>query len=163
MIRITVIFIISLSLFFCNSLCQKQSFVPYHLLPGSRLRIDGNATLGMYTCETAAVYGSGGVNAGVGKLRDASLSHEVNKGGVQVFVLVKMFDCGNPAMNADMYHALRAERDSAIQYTLTEANVIYDSLAQNGCLGLQTIGEFSIAGVTRTDTINVQVKNLRDG
>jgi hypothetical protein len=162
MLKVLSILMISISTYFCYALSQEQAFVPYHLLPGSRLWIDGTATLGSYTCETVAVYGSGGLNADIGKLQDTSLTHQAGSGGVQVFVLVKMFDCGNPAMNADMYHALRAERDSAIEYTLIHAQVMYDSIAHNGWLGLRTIGKLSIAGVTRTDTINVRVKSLRD-
>jgi hypothetical protein len=162
MIRIFAVLFISCSLIFCHSLCQEQLFIPYHLLPGSRLWIDGTATLGTYTCETVAVYGSGGLNADLDRLREASLSRQTDNGRVQVFVLVKMFDCGNPAMNVDMYHAMRAEQDSAIHYTLSETHLMYDSIAHSGVLGLRTIGKLSIAGVTRMDTIDVRVKSLRD-
>jgi hypothetical protein len=162
MIRVLTILLISFSTFSHDTLCQEQRFIPYHLLPGSRLWIDGTATLGPYTCETVAVYGSGGLNADLDRLRETSLSHQADNGGVQVFILVKMFNCGNPAMNADMYHALHAERDSAIQYTLLETHVMYDSIAHNGWLGLQTVGKLSIAGITKTDTIAVRVKSLRD-
>ena len=162
MTRVLVMLIINLFAFFSNSLCQEQLFIPYHLLPGSRLWIDGTATLGPYTCKTVAVFGNGGLNADLDRLRETSPSRLANNGRVQVAVLVKMFDCGNPAMNADMYRALHAERDSSIQYTLIETHLMYDSIAQNGWLGLKTIGALSIAGVTRMDTINVRVKILRD-
>jgi len=159
-IRAIIIFVTTLCTIHGTSLCRERQFIPYHLQPGSRLWIDGTATLGSFLCETVAVYGNGGLDAGLSGIREASLAHKADSSRVQVSVLVKMFDCGNPAMNSDMYSALRMDKNSSIQYTLTNVQVLYDSTAQNGWLGLRTIGRLSIAGFTRMDTIDAQVKSL---
>jgi hypothetical protein len=65
-------------------------------------------------------------------------------------------------MNEDMYDALKADRDSMILYELTDAKVIYDSTDINSYLGLRTIGNLTIAGITRKDTIDTDVKCLPD-
>ena len=152
--------IIMIGIFVCSARTQTKQIVPYYVQPGSRLWIEGSATLGSYTCETVAVYGTGALKSDVARLIENAAAHSAEQHQIQVFVDVKMFDCGNPAMNSDMYHALRAEEDSAIEYTLTNANVVYDSIQQTGWLGLQTIGTLMIAGVSRTDTIFVQAKSL---
>ncbi len=142
---------------------QSNAAVPYHLEAGSQLWINGTATVGMYQCGTVAVYGAGDLNPAwrAPKISGPSV------GGVQedarVEVLVKMFDCGNPSMNRDMYAALKANRDSTIDYELTAAEVVFDSTATKGVLLLRTIGNLSIAGVTRRDTIIADVKSLPEG
>jgi hypothetical protein len=158
--KIITFFIIALNVFHADTVRQEEHFIPYHLLPGSRLWIDGTSTVNTYRCETVAVYGSGDLNEGIEKFQETPSSRRADTSSARVIVYVRMFNCGNNAMNADMYHALRAETDSTIHYTLSGAQVLYDSTVQHGWLGLQTIGTLSIAGVTRSDTINVRVKSL---
>jgi len=139
---------------------QNRSSIAYHLETGSRLWINGSATLGSYECRTVAVYGIGNIDIdSINKNNSHSLTDLANN-RAQIKVLVKLFDCGNPVMNEDMYSALKADQDSIIQYTLIKTIVQHDSVVLNGSLGLRIIGYLSIAGVSKQDTIDVNIKSL---
>lgn len=162
---ITVVIILSSMLcnfFAARAFSQEQIFIPYQLQAGSRLWIDGTATLGSYRCGTVAVYGTGGLNASMAQLKELPHLPKIDSERVRILIVIRMLDCGNPAMNHDMYRSLRADQDSTIRFILTEAQIQYDSLKESGWLGLRTIGELSIAGVTRTDTVDVRVKILSE-
>jgi hypothetical protein len=148
-------------------LCLAASFAPgrdkekvaYHLERGSRIWIDGNATLGSYECKTVAVYGIGNIDSSSIKESSATIGNNSDK-KTEVSVQVRLFDCGNPMMNEDMYKALRANNDSLISYELIKATVLYDSTRGNSSIGLRTIGNLTIGGVTRQDTIDTVVRIL---
>jgi D-arabinose 1-dehydrogenase-like Zn-dependent alcohol dehydrogenase len=147
--RINIIVLSLLVSFASISWDRNNNSITYHLETGSRLWIDGSATIGSYECRTVAIYGIG------------DIANNSNK-YAQIEVLVKFFDCGNPAMNEDMYTALKANRDSVIQYKLIKTIVLYDSTSFNGLFGLRTIGNLSIAGISRQDTIDVNIKSLHE-
>jgi hypothetical protein len=141
---------------------QNRNPMVYHLETGSRLWIDGSATLGSYECRTVAIYGIGEVDTNtINKEYSNSTTNNFNS-NVRIKVLIKFFDCGNPIMNEDMYTALKADQDSIIQYKLIKTSVLYDSTVYNGLFGLRTIGYLSIAGVSRQDTIDVEIKSLQE-
>lgn len=141
------------------SLGREKDKITYHLERGSRLWINGSATLGSYECKTVAVFGTG--NLGSDSVINGSNSMNKNsKELTRVAVQVRLLDCGNPAMNEDMYNALKADNDSLISYELIDAEVIYDSTGGNNGLGLRTIGNLTVAGITKKDTINTTVKIL---
>ena len=160
--RINIIVLSLLVSFASISWDRNNNSITYHLETGSRLWIDGSATIGSYECRTVAVYGIGDINTNnIDKNNFNSIANNSNK-YAQIEVLVKFFDCGNPAMNEDMYTALKANRDSVIQYKLIKTIVLYDSTSFNGLFGLRTIGNLSIAGVSRQDTIDVNIKSLHE-
>ncbi len=160
--RINIIALSLLISFASISWDRNNNSIAYHLETGSRLWIDGSATIGSYECRTVAVYGIGDINTNnLDKNNSNSIANNSNK-HAQIDVLVKFFDCGNPAMNEDMYTALKANRDSVIQYKLIKTIVLYDSTGFNGLFGLRTIGNLSVAGVSRQDTIDVNIKSLHE-
>jgi hypothetical protein len=141
---------------------RNRNPVTYQLATGSRLWINGSATLGSYECRTVAVYGMGDVDTN--DIRKRSFFRETKRINepAHLDVLVRFFDCGNPAMNADMYSALKADKDSVIHYKLLTTSVIYDSTIEKGRLGLRTIGILTIAGISQLDTIDVDIRILQD-
>jgi hypothetical protein len=141
---------------------RNRNPVTYQLSTGSRLWINGSATLGSYECRTVAVYGMGDVDTN--DIRRRSFFPETKRinESAHLDVLVRFFDCGNPAMNADMYSALKADKDSVIHYKLLATSVIYDSTIEKGRLGLRTIGFLTIAGKSLLDTIDVDIRILQD-
>ncbi len=157
-ILIPILLILSTSI----SWNRNKSSVSYQLATGSRLWIDGSATLGSYECRTVAVYGMGDVDTnGIRKRSSFPETKRLNE-SAHIEVIVKFFDCGNPAMNADMYAALKADKDSLIHYKLLSTSVVYDSSIEKGRLGLRTIGRLTIAGISQLDTIDVDVRILQD-
>ncbi len=146
-----------------SSIGQHNALLPYHLESGSRLWINGTATVGSYRCGTVAVFGTGDLNPERYGPSKSDPGGNSLREDAHVEVLVTMLDCGNPAMNRDMYAALKANRDSTIQYFLTAAEVMFDSSLTKGPLRLRTIGDLSIAGVTRRDTIIADVRGLPNG
>ena len=145
---------------YSTSSCQAERFIPYRLEAGSRLWIDGSATIGSYKCGTVAVYGIGDLKTDLQRFGNSKSQENDSAQNARILVMVRMFDCGNPAMNTDMYRALKADRDSTIQFALTDAQIAYDSTATTGWIGLRAIGRLSIAGITRLDTIMAAVKSL---
>jgi hypothetical protein len=140
---------------------RDKNSISYRIETGSRLWIEGSATLGSYECRTVAIYGTGDVDTS--RLNNNFHSAADNSGkSAQLDVLVKFFDCGNNRMNADMYHALKADKDSTIHYKLIRSAILYDSTAVNGRFGLRTVGVLLIAGVAKIDTIDVDVVSLQD-
>lgn len=142
---------------------MHRGMIPYHLETGSQIWINGTATVGSYKCGTVAVYGVGDLDGNRGNQRESDSAKSKNREHARVEVLAKMFDCGNPAMNRDMYAALKANRDSTIQYELARTDMMFDSTSANGPLRLRTAGNLSIAGVTRWDTIIADVRSLPNG
>jgi hypothetical protein len=143
------------------ALSRDRDKIRYHLESGSRIWINGSATLGSYECKTVAVYGTGNLDSD-SATGDSSSIDKRSKEGTKVAVQVKLFDCGNPAMNKDMYNALKADNDSLISFELIDADIIYDSTRRNDGVELRTIGNLTVAGVTRTDTIYTLIKTLPD-
>ncbi len=142
-----------------TGLSRDKHKVAYHLERGSRIWINGSATLGSYECKTVAVFGTGDVDSSeISNSDNSSIGRP--KEVTRVAVQVKLFDCGNPAMNEDMYSALKSDRDSLISFELEKAEVVSDSLPRTNSLKLKTVGLLSIAGITRLDTIDVVVKKL---
>jgi hypothetical protein len=162
--RLSVIGFLAAGLAFMPALESRHNGpLPYHLEAGSQLWINGTATIGSYRCGTVAVYGAADLDTNHDELNEPDPPESNARGNARVEILVKMFDCGNPAMNRDMYAALKANRDPTIQYKLTGAEVIFDSTAAIGLLRLRTIGDLSIAGVTRKDTVIADVRSLTNG
>jgi hypothetical protein len=149
---------------FCISvtLGRDKDKIVYHLERGSRIWINGSATLGSYECKTVAVFGTGNLNSD-SVTGDRNSIRNNSKEGTKIAVQVKFFDCGNPAMNEDMYNALKADSDSLISFELIDTDIIYDSTRGNSELGLRTIGNLTVAGVTRKDTIYTTIKILPYG
>jgi hypothetical protein len=158
--RATILLLLITGSIFLSS-GKNRNFISYHLETGSRLWIEGKATIGSYECTTVAVYGIGDIYADDISPTSAYSSSVNFNDFAKLKVLVKFFDCGNPAMNEDMYTALKANQDSIIQYKLINTFLLYDSIAFNGRFGLRTIGDLSIAGVSKRDTIDVDIRNLR--
>jgi hypothetical protein len=138
---------------------RERDKIAYHLERGSRIWINGSATLGSYECKTVAVYGIGNLDSSSVKSSN-NFDEKSYVEDTRIAVQVRLFDCGNPIMNEDMYKALKADNDSLISFELIKAVVLYDSTENHSNMGLRTIGKLTIAGVTREDTIDTIIRIL---
>ncbi len=148
-----------------TSLTKTQQFhtVTYKLEHDSQLWLEGSATLGSYVCQTAALSGMAGVQADDTSRTSAAVRSAASRGTVNVEVQVRMLDCGNGAMNKDMFKALDADRFPTISYALVRGEIQQDTILPGKRILLRTIGNLSIAGVTKSIDMAVQVVPLADG
>ncbi|HLX12798.1 MAG TPA: YceI family protein [Bacteroidota bacterium] len=115
----------------------------YVLAPESAIRIDGSSTVNQFSCIALKVEGFGAQ----GGISSAGVRYGAR---AQVSVLVSRLDCGNGRMNRDMYEAMKADSFPQIRYELISAELIAPPDSINPFWELQTTGNLSIAGVTRS-------------
>ncbi len=137
----------------------QDTLVVYRLESGSRLWLEGTATVGDYTCEAGAIEGMAQLHVSSVRKYDSSSSSTVGS-DVRVSILVKSFDCGNSAMNSDMYDAMKANCFPSIQYELVEATILSDSRVGDSVLTVTTSGKLTIAGVTKIVLMSISIRQL---
>ncbi len=143
-------------------LSREKNKYTYQLENGSRLWINGSATLGSYECRTIAVFGTGKISHDSSDIAEHPTGPDPDS-GIKIAVMVKLLDCGNRAMNKDMFKALRADSDSLILYKLIDARIKNYPASTKKEIELRTIGDLTIAGITRRDTIDTEIRILKDG
>ena len=146
-----------------TALPAQSLYRPYHLERGSRIWIDGTATIGSYECGNVAVTGAGVLDTNRAEMKIPGRRENSPREDARVTILVRYFDCGNPAMNDDMYAALKARQDSTIRYELIRAEELTGAVTDTAGVTIRTIGSLTIAGVTRIDTIPASVRPFREG
>lgn len=131
----------------------------YKLESGSRLRLEGTATIGEYKCETRAIDGLGMLGRNTGR-DSGSADSGLASDEVRVSMFVRSFECGKRAMNSDMYNAMKADSFPSIEYKLVHAEILTDSETVDSARTLDTVGELTIAGVTRLVGMSVRITRM---
>lgn len=138
-------------------LSPAQTVHPVRYVPAahSRLWLEGTSSVQAFTCVTFDIRGSGSLEPNT---ISQPLSSRVN---ASVIVSVSRIDCGNEAMNKDMYRALRADVHPFISFNLKSA----DSHGRDasGWLEGTVKGDLTVAGVTNTVEIPVRLNVMADG
>jgi polyisoprenoid-binding protein YceI len=140
-------------------IAQQAAGRTYKLESGSRLNLEGTATIGEYKCETREIDGSATL-AGSKEANNGSPDSGAARSRVLVAILVRSFECGKRAMNSDMYNAMKADSFPSIAYELKHAEIHPDSEAADSARTLDTSGELTIAGVTRLVEMSVTIRQV---
>lgn len=141
------------------SLCQLSPIETYKLEPGSTLWLDGSATTGDFTCKTRFVDGIAMFH------RDADPNQAVpdserETSEVRISILVRTLDCGSKPMNGDMYDAMKPDSFPVIRYSLSHAGMMADSEGVDSVSTISSIGDLTIAGVTKSIKMNIKIRAL---
>ncbi len=115
--------------------------------PESRLWVEGTSTIHDWKMTVGEFGGS-----------ITATAHQV--GAVEVTVPVKQLEADNGTMNKKAYKALKADKHPNISYRLTAADL---NDAANGTFEVESNGELTIAGVTKSVTFTVKGEKLADG
>ncbi len=133
--------------------------VPYVLEPSSRLWLEGTATIGGYTCGTSVVTGEGLIDTAL----VAAARRDSARGDARLVVSVKMLDCGNSAMNRDMYEALKADRFRTIRFDVQGARIETAQPQTDGSFRVIAHGLLTVAGVSKETDVELEVRKLTGG
>ena len=138
---------------------QDVPFATYRLESGSRLWLEGTATIGDFTCWAGLIEGMAKLQVSSVQKYDSSSPETLNN-EVRVSIFVTSFDCGNTSMNADMYNAMKADSCPLIQYELVEATNISHSDTADSRRRVNTSGKLTIAGVTKVVQMSITIRQL---
>lgn len=145
------IFLIStlliVALLFWN-LTPPDATVFFQIEQGSKLNVKGFTNVTDFTCKCEEVFPRLQTT-----IASKSTKNEFNK--TSLLVRAKKLDCGNKAMNSDMYETLKADDHPNIQIELLESEQINLSAEW---ITVQATANLTIAGVTRKETFSIQAK-----
>jgi len=119
----------------------------YQIEPQSRLWLKGSSTVGEFTCGTRIA-------------KEFTVFPGRPAGGSADSILVKKLDCGNGAMNRDMYAAMKADSFPSIEYEFVRARTLPDSVSGDKAVTIKAEGMLTIAGVTRPEVMIVHLHQL---
>ena len=142
-----------------GAFAHAEFSIVYKLEAGSKLWLEGTATIGDFTCRTDNIEGVAKLHVNSGETYDSS-SADTMSSEVRVFILVKSFECGNNAMNSDMYDAMKADSFPSIEYELLETEILPDSNTVDSMRMLNTNGRLTIAGVTKNVPMIITIRQL---
>lgn len=138
---------------------QEIEFIRYKLEPASRLWLEGTATVGDFRCKAVSIDGTGKLPALSAQKYLSSDSAQVSN-EVHVSILVKSFECGNSAMNNDMYDAMKADSFPSITYELITAAVLGSSQIIDSTRKVTATGKLTIAGVSKIVSMTITVRQI---
>lgn len=164
---------------------QSQSQIQPQLTPsgaieieeGSKLWIEGSASIVDYTCNAEQLSGKGNIETVSEPEKNVKAHGEV---AISVSVPVRSLECGKRGMNKDMYEALKSGDYPNINYRLLEAvrvkegedenNQNSSETAPNGnsfseadWMNIKTTGILEIAGAKDTTVVYVKGRVLDKG
>ena len=124
--------------------------------PTSDVTLAGRSNVNQWTCRSSVF------EATIGVTQDGPfvLAAATPERKVAVTVPVFSLKCGNKRMDQDLYDALDAERFPAIEYQLVSYQM---EVVGDGQLAANTVGDITVAGVTRRVEIPVRAQRLGDG
>jgi len=152
-----VISIILISTLNAKVFGQGKDELRYVTLPGSKLWIDGTSNIDSFTCKSHFVNGYADIEQGL------QVKSPSSDDTVIVSVLVHSLDCGRSLMNADMYHAMKADKYPMIKYELLDAHLSSHPDSLSGWFTLDTKGYLYIAGEKNLVNIKMKVEKLPSG
>ena len=138
---------------------QQTLSLKYELEPTSRLWLEGTATVGDYTCQAGLINGIARLQVSAASNGDASPA-DTTDSEVKVSIPVKNLECGNSAMNADMYNAMKADSFPSILYELIDATIISKTDSLHSIRRVRTNGRLTIAGVTKIVPMLITIVQL---
>ncbi|MCI0707981.1 MAG: YceI family protein [Ignavibacteriae bacterium] len=160
--------IVILLLVAASSICsaQEQDSVPYILLQGSKLWLEGSSTINTFSCGTESVVGFGRVSVrGLDRVRTQGgepTSPHTNS-IIEVSIPVMTLDCGNSSMNDDLREAMKSASFPYIRYRFLEAKPMQTDSELSPSQIFNTLGEITIAGITNRIEIPVKAEALTGG
>lgn len=120
----------------------------FQIEQGSKLSIKGITNVTDFTCKCEELFPKIQVN----------INKKGNKAQFEKTALsirAKKLDCGNKAMNSDMYQTLKADDFPNIQIELLESEI---TALNDNWATLQASANLTIAGVTRKESFTIQAK-----
>lgn len=159
-----ILSVIFFSLAFIVAYPQQKNILEYVTKEGSRIWIEGTSTLNNFRCQARLVKGVAYLHSTINleqKLKQNSNSNN-NQDEVILTILSRNLDCGMDAMNQDLYRAMKTTEFPIIKYSLINANIA-ENIDSSGWSVLATLGNLTIAGITKKVNISVKVMRLKNG
>ncbi len=138
---------------------MKSDTLNFQIEPGSKLQIKGTSNVTDFTCLCLESFPKTKVQ--VVATEDAAKATFSN---TVLQIRTKKLDCGNKPMNNDMYSTLKADDHPHIQIELIETRHSSGKLLRKAeeWQSIEAIAHFSIAGVTRKESLSVHAKKITD-
>ena len=120
---------------------------------GTVMRVDGTSTVHDWTVKGPTISGylefnvSVPANATTEQVREAIIANP--EAIVDVQIPVSSLKSGKKDMDKKMYEAMKVKQFPTIHYKLTSLQVPSGATAQEESYNVQTVGELTVAGVTR--------------
>ncbi|MDX1940240.1 MAG: YceI family protein [Saprospiraceae bacterium] len=129
----------------------------FQIEQGSKLQIKGTSNVTDFTCQCLESFPKS--QAQITVTEDGTKA-KFSKTTLQI--RTKKLDCGNKPMNNDMFNTLKAEEYPYVQIELLETRLTPGkSLAKTDIwMPIEASVNFTIAGVTRKETLTIQGKKL---
>lgn len=139
-------FLLLAALFLANKPANDRIF--FQIEPGSKLNIKGITNVTDFTCKCEELFPTM-------QLIIKNKGSKAHFDKTNLAIRAKKLDCGNKAMNSDMYKTMKADDYPHIQIELLESEIA--ALNENWAT-LQTSANLTIAGVTRKETFTIQAQ-----
>lgn len=150
----------ALALFLAASL-GAEAIKRFESQPGSKLKIDGTSTMHDWTVEGQIIGGYMELNdktqidpsqPGISGLDAGKLEAKV-----EVSIPVRSLKSGKSLMDDVMHNAMKMQEHPQIKYRLREMRLKEGPHAAGSPFVFNTTGELTVAGVTRTNQMDVQI------
>lgn len=134
---------------------MKTDIAYFQIEQGSKLQIKGTSNVTDFTCHCLESFPK--YQAQITVTEDGTKA-KFSKTTLQI--RTKKLDCGNKPMNNDMFSTLKADEHPYIEIQLIEAHQSHGKslTLENNWIPLEATVNFTIAGVTRKETLAIQAK-----
>lgn len=146
---LSILILLALPALFLN-LTPPDATVFFKIEPGSKLNIKGTSNVTDFTCKCEEVFPQLQMT-----LNNSGTKAEFKK--TMLSLRAKKLDCGNKAMNNDMYDTMKADDYPNIEIQLLESNA---ADLNSEWLTLQAAANLTIAGTTRKESFTIQAKKI---
>ena len=139
---------------------EKSGTLRLPVRADSRVWLEGSSNVKDWTCKATTMEALIAVDAAsVGSNDNAAIARSLR--GVDVIIPVRMLQCGDRHMEANMYDALKAPKPPAIGYIVADFEITPSLVGDN--LTVEAVGKMSVAGAERPVRMTVKTESLPDG
>ena len=142
-------FLFLLAALFLN-LTPPDTTIFFQIEQGSKLNIKGTSNVTDFTCKCEEVFPRLQMT-----INQTTTKAEFKKTALSL--RAKKLDCGNKAMNSDMYETMKADDYPNIELQLLESEAL--DLKEEWTT-IQASANLTIAGTTRKETFTIQAKKI---
>lgn len=130
---------------------QAQDSV--QVLPSSRIWLEGSSSVNEFTCNL-----TNAKEIDLDVLEIANFTDSNHPFAVKVGFPVRLLDCGQKAMNNDMFDALKSKSYPTITFQLTSISRLEIIEETSGFEQFNVVGTLTVAGVSKKVTIIAKAK-----
>lgn len=140
---------------------QTAEKTNYRISPGSRIWFDATSTLHSFKAVSDSADGS--VTVKNFPTKGVSAVDTFRLSAAEIFVPVRTLKSGDDGLDKNMYKSMKTDKFTGIRYKLVSAEVNDRAVSAGDTLDLKTVGDLTIAGITRQIEMNAGLSRTTDG